>query len=314
MQIPFKQSKSRVPLVFLQDDTPLNTRQSQDPEQKFSYDQISATSAASSWAVRASGKGREGKNLKRIVLTVDSRSRDNLATTTASDYYIHFPAMRQVISANLIGVEIPNSQYVINATNNSIDFNDVGGGTGIHTATVTPGSYSALTLATEIDLEMNAALGLAPGTNFTVTYLTSLQKMRITRILNGNFSLLWFTGPNAATSLAKKLGFTSDKINVASATSDQIINLAGENFVFLTIEKFGSIRSTETIQDIFGKIVWNIPPKFICYQGFVANPILFPEPINNLDRFHVRFRQQDGSLYDFNGIDHSFSVEFYIYG
>lgn len=255
----------------------------------------------------------ERPDTKRVVLTIDSRSRENPTLTTPSDYTIRFPPIRQVAAANLISAEVPNSQYVINASNNRLDFIDVGGGTGTHVAIVTPGSYAASDLAIELDRVLNAALGFAPGFQFLVTYIAAQQKMRITRIAGGNFSLIPVSGPSRVQSIGSKIGFTADVLNVSQALSQQVVNLAGENYVFLTIERFQSVRTTEKIPDVFGKIIWNVPPKFICFDSFIANTIEFREPITSLQQLRIRFVQQDGSLYDFNGLDHSLSIELFLH-
>ena len=246
---------------------------------------------------------------KRVVLTVDSRSRENKENTTASDYVVRFPNLGQIIYARLLSAEIPNCQYVINSKNNVIDLKD---GSGSYVVTITPGTYTALSLADEVNLQLNAALGLAPDVNFTVTYITATQKMRITRVLGGTFDLLFKTGPTASRSIGRNLGFLNDYVGVTSVSSERIVDLAGENFVLLVIDRFDGLQNTESIRDVFAKIIWNSPPRFVCYDSFVSNAIYFREPLQNLDRLRVRFIQQDGTLYDFNGLDHSFSIELYV--
>jgi hypothetical protein len=253
------------------------------------------------------------KHLQRAIITVDSRSRENKDKTDPSNYTIRIPPTREIYAANLVSAEIPNSQYVINSSNNKIDFDDIGGGTGIHTATVVPGSYNAFDLAKAMDVALNAALGFVPGFHFLVTYEPPLQKIRITRVAGGNFSLLFGTGANKDFSIALKIGFIkTDIINVVETTGPNVVNLSGENYVFLLIDNFQSVRTTENIKDVFAKIVWNVPPRFICYDSFVCNPIYFEEPIANLTQIRVRFVQQDGTFYDFNGLDHSFTIEMYV--
>lgn len=267
---------------------------------------------------RAARLGLDNKNsqerkLKRVVLTVDSRSRENPSKSIANDYSIRFPAISQVRSARLISAEVPNSQYVINESNNVIDLDDVGGTTGLYVVELTPGTYTATALADEINLQLNDVFSSAPDSIFTVSYLESVQKMRITRLLGGTFSILWISGATNTRSIAKRLGFTADSVAVTTCTSDELVTLAGENFVFLVIKKFGAIENTENQRDVFAKIVWNIPPRFYCYDSFIANTVEFREPIYSLDNLKVQFVQQDGSLYNFNGLDHSFTIELFVH-
>lgn len=252
---------------------------------------------------------RKEATLRRHVLTIDSRSRDSFATTTASNYRVRFPAIGQVKKMRLISTEIPNTQYVINVTNKFIDFIDVGGGGAPVVVTLTEGSYTALELANEISLQLNTAVGVGFGVEFAVTYLTFQKKLRIERIAGGNFTLLWTTGATAATNAAQPLGFTQDYVNVSLAISDQVVDLGGENYVNLQIRGFPTIANTEGIEDVFAKIIWNVPPNFITYDSFVANDIVFPNPINLLDSLDIKFVRQDGQLYEFNKVQHSFSIE-----
>jgi len=249
--------------------------------------------------------------LQRHVVTVDSRSRDNSSSSSASDYTIQLPAISQVKRMRLVSTEIPNSQYVFNSQSSTIDLVDVGGGNITHVVTITPGSYTAVELANEINLQLNTAVGVGFGVEFVVTYITFTKKFRIDRLVGGNFSLLFASGPNVDISAGHNLGFTQDVVNVASATSDQIVDLSGENYVFLQIKGFPAITNTENIEDVFAKIIWNVPPTFITYDSFASNSMIFPNPIQLLKEFKVRFVRQDGQLYEFNNIEHSFSVEIY---
>jgi len=252
---------------------------------------------------------REEKTLQRHVVTIDSRSRLNPKTTTPSDYIVRFPAISQVKKMRLVSTEIPNTQYVFQSNNNKIDLVDVGGGGAVLVATITPGSYTSLELANEINLQLNAAVGAAFGVEFVVTYITFTKKFRIDRLVGGNFSLLFATGVSLDESAGHNLGFTIDIANVATASSDATVDLSGDNYVYLQIRNFPTIINTENIEDVFAKIIWNVPPAFFTYDSFAANTINFPNPIQLLSEFRIKFVRQDGSLYEFNNIEHSFSVE-----
>lgn len=252
-------------------------------------------------------------HVHRQVITLDSRNRVNFNITSPNNYTVQFPALSQVVGARLVGAEIPNSQYTVNIYNNVLDFDDVGGGTGVHSPALNPGSYTPTQLSTEIDRAMNNALGLGPGVNFTASVDSITRKVTINRIAGGNFSLLWSSGPNILQSAAQMLGFRDDVVNVTTTTAPYVLNIAGENYVYLCIPRFESgIKTTESIHDIFAKIVINVPPNFICCDSFVTSIVEFPQPIATLKELKIKFIQQNGKLYDFNGVDHSMSIEFYV--
>ena len=87
------------------------------------------------------------------------------------------------------------------ATNNKLDFSESGGAEV--TATITPGTYTLATLATEIKTQMDAAGTLT----YTVT-VDKDDKMTIS-VASGSFSLLPNEGSNSDNSILPIVGFSS---------------------------------------------------------------------------------------------------------
>eukprot|EP00455_Lapot_gusevi_P035552 TRINITY_DN3937_c0_g2_i1.p1 TRINITY_DN3937_c0_g2~~TRINITY_DN3937_c0_g2_i1.p1 ORF type:complete len:270 (+),score=35.78 TRINITY_DN3937_c0_g2_i1:55-864(+) len=251
-------------------------------------------------------------NEKRNVLHIDSRNRLYAEQTSDNDYDIAFPAFRNVKRLRLISCEIPNTQYVVNGYNNKIDFWD-SVTNAVYTAALTPGSYSASDLANEINTQLNAALGLGFGINFAVTYIIPTAKMKIARIApNGaTFRLLWASGPNANFNLASILGFrAADSLAVSQIQSDYVVSLSGENWVYMKIRGMkANLVSADGEEDVFAKVVWDIPPRYVSYNSYLSNWVYYDPPLNVLDRFHVSFVQNSGRLYEFNRVPHSFTLE-----
>lgn len=259
----------------------------------------------------------------RQVLSIDSRSRDDYELKTGAgawvtqpnSYTVRFPPIRNIKQMNLISTEIPNTEYVINATNNIITFDAVAGGApfpGV-TATLTPGTYTAAEMANEINRQMNAAVGGLFGAFFVATYITWTQKVRIDAVAVGDSFRIYWT---AALSPRIQLGF-DDRDMAAPATtvsSDNVVNLAGENFIYLTLKNLlnsEAVRGTEVIENSFAKIIFNTAPHTYTFDSYSANPVIFPVPINQLNRLEVEFRKHDRTLYDFNRVEHSFTLEFF---
>lgn len=84
------------------------------------------------------------------------------------------------------------------ASNDKIDFDE--GGAEL-TATLTAGSYTGTSLATEVKTQMDAA-----GGTYTVSYSESTGKFTIARAA-GNFTLRWQSGTNTAKTAGVTLGF-----------------------------------------------------------------------------------------------------------
>ncbi len=89
---------------------------------------------------------------------------------------------------------------IVEGFNDHIDFDE---GAGELNATLTPGNYTAATLATEIKTQLEAA----GADTYTITYSTSTNKFTLSSSDNPNFDVLWNTGTNTATSCGADIGF-----------------------------------------------------------------------------------------------------------
>lgn len=257
----------------------------------------------------------------RHVIAVNSYDRLDYNNTNPNDFtvYLRTPLLN-VCAIKLIASITPNTQYTVNSTNNYIDFLDIPpplppAPSVIRTAVIAPGVYTATELANAINSAMNAALAppLPFGTDFVATYITYFMKMRIDRIApaGSTFQFLWGSGPNAYRSLASLIGF--DAVDTAAGTSissDHPVSLMGEPLVFVTIKDIGTLVN-EPFKDVFAKILFNAPPKSICYDSFVSNAKIYVSPLTKLERFDVQYLNASGTLYDFNGFDNNLIMEVY---
>jgi hypothetical protein len=126
--------------------------------------------------------------------------------------------------------------FVIDATNNKINFKESGGGSEL-TATITSGSYSITTLKTEIKTQMDSV----GASDYIINYnsVTGIWSV----VSNGSyFSLLNNTGTNQAVALFKvSLGFSNtDKTGSLTYSGSLVAIHTKESVVF----------DLKTIQDI----------------------------------------------------------------
>lgn len=259
---------------------------------------------------------------RRQVLCIDSNSRENKANSTPSDYLVKFPVIKNIKMCRLISTEIPNTAYVIDSTINTIDFETVGGGppgNAVYSCQITPGTYTATELANEINLRMNLAVGTLFGVTFTATYMTFTQKLRIDRVDGlGTFQLLWGTGVNLGSTPYLQMGFTQvdsvdDNTGLPQGTQVSSVNvvfLVGENYLYLCLKEFSDTLNSDNIQNVFAKVIMNIPPRSIAFDSFVSNEVIFQRPLD-IKQLNVQWRRRTGELVGFNTIEHSFSIEFY---
>ena len=110
---------------------------------------------------------------------------------------------------------VPQPLFVVDATNNKIDFNE--GSTEL-TATVASGSYTATTLCAA----MKAALEDAGALTFTVTFSTTTAKFTIAA--SGTFALLWNTGTHKLVDVHTMCGYSAsaDDTSAATYTADTV--------------------------------------------------------------------------------------------
>ena len=263
---------------------------------------------------------------KRHVLAVDSHSRESFDFSTAAKYKIVFPPIRNVKMIRLVSSEIPNTEYVVNARNNLLYLWD---GLGVEFDVLTnlpdhdvvvalsQGTYTANEIANEINKQLNIALGAVFGQKFQVTAMTMTSKIRIDRVDGVDFRL-HFNGKSSSAALV--LGFDPNGNSVTQTEpvtlnkytqSDTVMNLAGENFVYLCIKGLPTVTTTERTNDVFAKIIYNTPPRSIAFDSFQSNAFIYPEPQGVLSELQVSFVRRDGYLVDFNNIEHSFTLEFF---
>ena len=100
---------------------------------------------------------------------------------------------------------------------------------------------------------------------------------------------------------------SGNKIVLASNS----LKLDGHDFIMMVIRKFDNIvniSSKKNIGSYFAKINLRGLPGTVVYDDFVCPPLTFYEPIE-ISQLDVSFYNPNGELYEFNGIDHNFTIE-----
>lgn len=89
------------------------------------------------------------------------------------------------------------------------------------------------------------------------------------------------------------------------------IALSGENYVFMCVRELGNYINTGSVEDIFAKILLNKPPGDVLFNSFVPGPgVVFHEgPLPELSKLAISMRTHSNSLFEFNGVDFSFTIE-----
>jgi len=107
----------------------------------------------------------------------------------------------------------------------------------------------------------------------------------------------------------------TNSVNLNSAGLEKkiesnILNFTGENlYIYMSINDYSNIITSNEIDTAFSKILLEGIPGDILFNTFVPSVKTFDEPIPQLNEIRVKFLYPDGSLVDFNNINHSFTLK-----
>jgi hypothetical protein len=101
-----------------------------------------------------------------------------------------------------------------------------------------------------------------------------------------------------------------------NTTDGEVLNrsvtLEGENYVFMVVPTLneGTLTSSSGLENIFAKILLSEPPNTLMFNTFLSNAKVYEEtPLSTLNELEFLIKNNDGTTYNFNDIDYSFSLE-----
>lgn len=104
-------------------------------------------------------------------------------------------------------------------------------------------------------------------------------------------------------------GFNGVQTNTKMGVLTRSINLQGEDYCFLTCPQLDTMLNTGSVKNIFARISLDQPPGYVCFK-FLSNPKHFNTiPLDKLSELDFSITNYNGSLYDFNDLDFSFTLE-----
>ena len=237
--------------------------------------------------------------------TINIKSKDRLRGDP-EDFVVSTQGFSNKVikTMELESVEIPNTMYVFNSTNNVITFSEGGGDL---TATITPGTYSISNLETEIKTRMDTA----GSDTYTVSIDETTKKLTVSS--NGIFSLL-FSEPNNP---YKELGFTEEDTAIAAShTSTNVVKLSGFDFLYLYIRNYAqmgidtgenSFSFKIPINKSFGDIV------FYTKNAGLNQTFFNPNTFQLQSQMIIKLFNPDGEIVELNGSEWSFTLRMTFY-
>jgi hypothetical protein len=259
---------------------------------------------------------------KNYHVIVDSRDRNHDVFPNTSQYEVFFNTVyKDVVSIELLSAEIPHSGYPINSNNNEIHFQETNAqvsGSTYYTATIPQGTYTVSELVTKIQEKMN----LVGQSTYTVSVDSNSRKFKIISNLSGGdnlFNLLFRGNPikyhdttkntYRSRSIGSVIGYTRlDLTGASNYVAQNQYNIKGEKYVMLHIDDLDNMEGIGSgISNAFSKISLNSninETRFYNMAEYISKKTFNP-PMNNLSKLNIKFKNYDGSLYDFGGIEHS---------
>ena len=131
-----------------------------------------------------------------------------------------------------------------------------------------------------------------------------------TFIINNTFATSIEQGGGSAIFISSlRHGFNGIQTNTKNGLLNRSINLEGENYAFLTCPTLGTIKSTGLVTNIFAKLILEQSPGYIC-SNYISNPKIFDIiPLNKLEDFTFSVYYYNNSLYAFQDLDWSCTLE-----
>lgn len=234
-------------------------------------------------------------------LTINSLDR-NVGSNSTTDYNVNIlPAITNAKKFTLASASIPNTTYNVSSSNNTLYWTD--STTATFTTTISPGSYSATTLASAIQTAMNSVSSGYMASYSSTTYLLT--------VANSGLTFYFSFGTNTTNSLAYVMGFATNGTLAASQTGQNVVNLAGAQFYYLVIDQIPCQCRGANAVDYGSFVVINevAPDGSINY--FNENQNYNTYEIGggiNLNVLHVQLKTWNNQLINLNGADWSFTM------
>jgi hypothetical protein len=87
------------------------------------------------------------------------------------------------------------------------------------------------------------------------------------------------------------------------------LQFAGDNYMIMNAFPIQVYESISAVKNAFAKIILCDSPGKILYNSFVSMTQLYENPISTLGDLTITFYTPDGALVNFDGLDHSFTLE-----
>lgn len=104
-------------------------------------------------------------------------------------------------------------------------------------------------------------------------------------------------------------GFNGEQTNTKNSLLNRSINLQGENYAFLCCPQLATMMNTGKVKNVFARISLDQSPGSMVFS-YLSNPKVFDTtPLNQLNDLEFSILNYDGTEYEFNDLDYSFTLQ-----
>lgn len=259
------------------------------------------------------------KDIRRHVINVDSRFRENIETETATNFYYRLlTTIRNVVRVRIASIEFPNNypfftelrqNVTIRITKASTDYDLV----------LEEGNYTAADIISAVTAFVAAPSAL---NGLTVTFSAVTGKFTFTApwAFSIDTTVGGYDRP-LCYGLGYYLGFSRGLFQSAATgvgptqyvKSNLCANFSGDSYVFLRLNGFECVRQTTGDNDFaaLAKVVIRSPKNYMSFDdggNKLLKEVVFQNP-QDLTRFQVQVLDPFGEIMDLCSSEISFSIE-----
>ena len=178
---------------------------------------------------------------------------------------------------------------------------------------ISPGSYGIIGYNQNFYLYSSTDIGGIASTdinNKLFTIRDIIDENNFTFYNNNTYSTSSEIGGGNTLYISSLLhGFNGQQTNTKNNMLNRSINLQGENYAFLCCPQLSTMMNTGNVKDIFARITLDESPGTMVFS-FLSNPKVFNStPLNLLSELEFSILNHDGTEYEFNDLDYSFTLE-----
>lgn len=103
--------------------------------------------------------------------------------------------------------------------------------------------------------------------------------------------------------------YAYNSVGQTTTITNNALIMCGDSYILMGCTELALMGNVGPGQNIFAKILLSGLPGKVLFNTFICVPKVFYEPIAELSSLEITFYSPDGTLFNFNGLDHSFTLE-----